>query len=545
MRFSALLTRTISPAAKSGLLVFGFFFSIYAFTSQGSIQSADGKIMYLLTQSLLERGSLAHTEQVSLQDPDGEKYSKYGVGMSLLAVPFYLAGKMLAQLLGIPAGQATLFCVGMLNAFVTAFNCALLHRFATHRFGFRAGTANLLALAFGLSSIAWYYSEDFMSEPATTGLLLAAAYCLTGEHTLGTRRSRLLAGLFLGCAATTRLAALVALPGFVLYLLARCEGANRASLKAFLRETAALAAPVLVFLAAIGIYNQVRLGHPLETGYESGFQPDFFTGFFGLLFSPGKSVFVYNPVLLCGCLALPLFFRSRPQAAILFGWIVAAHLMLFSFWHSWYGGMGWGSRLMAVTLPFWILPVGFLLDKPGLDLKRGFAAAVALGIVVQIPSLIVNPARYHYDLRERFPVEAEHLLLYSPLHSPAIQQIRQVAVVLSGLTDEAAMRERVALAQAGKRFLGGDNREVLEKGLAVNAPNFWWYYMYRFGYPAHVTFVPAALLLLSAWLCGVTMFRTHRHRPSLQSTNRNRKNDHEEQMERRRRASRGENVCQP
>ena len=488
--------------------MFCFFLSIYAFTSQGSIQSADGKIMYYLTQSLVEEGSLAHSERVAADDPDGKKFSKYGIGMSLLAAPFYLTGKILSRLLGIPQSQATLFCVSMLNAIVTALNCLLLHRFATRRFAFPQSHANMLALAFGLSTIAWYYSEDFMSEPATTGLLLTAAYCITGENTLGRNRSRWLAGLFLGCAATTRLAALVAVPGFFLYLLARCEGINRQALRPCIQEMTCLAAPVLFFVAAIGIYNQVRFGHPLETGYESGFQPDFFTGFFGLLFSPGKSIFVYNPVLIIGCLSLPLFFRTRPHAALLFGWIVAAHLMLFSFWHSWYGGMGWGPRLMAVALPFCVLPIGCLLQKPCCNRTRWIAAAIALGIVIQIPSAIVNPARYYYDLRERFPDDADHLLVYSPLHSPAMHQMRQVAAVLSGLGDDDAMRERVALAAAGTRFLGEANRVVLEKGLALNAPNFWWYYMYRFGYPAHVTLFPAALLLLSAWLCGVTMFRT-------------------------------------
>ncbi len=507
MRPSGLFRIFPLSAVKPGVIVFCFFFSVYAFTSQGSIQSADGKIMYLLTQSIVERGSLAHSERVAAADPEGEKFSKYGVGMSLLAVPFYIIGKFLASLSGVPKDQATLFCVGMVNAFVTALNCALLHRFATHRFGFTRGVANVLALAYGLSSIAWYYSEDFMSEPATTGLLLAAAYCLTGEHTLGIPRSRILAGVFLGCAATTRLAALVALPGFFLYLLARCESTDKKTRRSLLRDTAALAVPVAVFLAGILIYNRARFGHPFETGYESGFRPDVFSGFFGILFSPGKSVFLYNPVLLFGCLALPLFFRTRPHMALLFGWIAAAHLMLFSFWHSWYGGMGWGPRLMAVTLPFLILPVGFLLQKNSPDLRRWVAAAVALGIVVQIPALVVSPSRYYYDLRERFPDQAERLLVISPLHSPAFNQMRQVAAVLDGLNDEAAMRERVALAQERIRFLGADNREVLEKGLALNAPNFWWYYMHLFGYPAHVTFLPAALLLLSAWVCGVTMFR--------------------------------------
>ncbi len=90
---------------KQNLTIFLFFFAVFALTGQGSIQSSDGKIMFLLTESLVERQSLMIAE---LDNALGlPTYSKYGIGMSILAIPFYLVGKILSMIMGIDPAMAT------------------------------------------------------------------------------------------------------------------------------------------------------------------------------------------------------------------------------------------------------------------------------------------------------------------------------------------------------------------------------------------------------------------------------------------------------
>ena len=148
---------------KIQLLLFLFFLSIYVLTGQGSIQSVDGKIMFFLTQAMVENQSVSFSEVVSIEGASGPQFSKYGLGMSVLAIPFYIFGKALSLLLGIEASLATQFSVSMINALLTALSCLVTFQFATNRFNFSPRTALLLASGFGLSTIAWYYSEDFMS----------------------------------------------------------------------------------------------------------------------------------------------------------------------------------------------------------------------------------------------------------------------------------------------------------------------------------------------------------------------------------------------
>ena len=145
----------LSPERKNRLAIFCFFLSVYLLTGQGSIQSADGRIMFLLTQSMVENHRLSFTERISQDDPEGKKYSKYGIGMSVLAVPFYLAGKALSAVLPIEPYYATVFCVSTINALITALSCLLIYRFGCERFGFSHRTSTLLALGYGLSTMLW------------------------------------------------------------------------------------------------------------------------------------------------------------------------------------------------------------------------------------------------------------------------------------------------------------------------------------------------------------------------------------------------------
>ena len=125
---------------------------------------------------MVENQSLSFSESVTVTETQDPQYSKYGLGMSVLAVPFYVLGKVLSALLGIEESMATQFTVSMINGILTAFSCVMIYCFALDRLSFRYSTGLFLAAGFGLSTIAWYYSEDFMSEPATTLFLLTAVY---------------------------------------------------------------------------------------------------------------------------------------------------------------------------------------------------------------------------------------------------------------------------------------------------------------------------------------------------------------------------------
>jgi hypothetical protein len=491
---------------KIHLMLFLFFFSVYALTGQGSIQSADGKIMFLLTQAMVENQSVSFSESVTPEDKPGPKFSKYGLGMSVLAIPFYLSGKALSFLLGIEASLSTQFAVSMINSLLTALSCLMIYRFATDRFDFSARTGLFLACGFGLSTIAWYYSEDFMSEPATTLFLLSAVYCVTGKDPTTRKRDMIWAGTFLALAVFCRLAVLVVIPGFIIYQWMVWVETEKRNVNELVMDLVRPALPVIAILVIIMIYNYARFADPLETGYEK-FSGRFLVGFFGILFSPGKSLFLFNPLTLFGCLSFGLCFRKQRKMAVLFGWLIVSHLLLFSFWHGWQGGMSWGPRMMLVVLPYLIFPIGFILLEYRQAVKIPVLVVLLVGILIQLPSVTVNIARYYYEMSQDFGSQGHDRLLFTPKYSQLIGQFRQVVVVFENLDDDFQMGQMVSMAKKGQRFLGADISVVLENGLAVNAPNFWWYYMRLFGYPFYFWLLPPVALVGIIAASGYKLYR--------------------------------------
>ncbi|HJT78472.1 MAG TPA: hypothetical protein VJ739_14810, partial [Gemmataceae bacterium] len=108
----------------------------------------------------------------------------------------------------------------------------------------------------------------------------------------------------------------------------------------------------------------------------------------GVLFSPARGVFVYQPWLLLGAAALlPAVRRRLPasRAPCPAGWplfcaaVIVLQLAVVSAWSMWWGGICWGSRLASEIIPLAALlcvrPVaGLWAYRPG----RGIILALAL-----------------------------------------------------------------------------------------------------------------------------------------------------------------------
>src|SRR5207253_2086134 len=79
--------------------------------------------------------------------------------------------------------------------------------------------------------------------------------------------------------------------------------------------------PVIVAVLLTLYYNDIRFGNPLDTGYlrdETLGVGSFWAGLAGMLFSPGRSMFVYSPILLASVPALVAFWRRDKSTAALF-----------------------------------------------------------------------------------------------------------------------------------------------------------------------------------------------------------------------------------
>ena len=78
-------------------------------------------------------------------------------------------------------------------------------------------------------------------------------------------------------------------------------------MSAALAGAGAFATPILITGALLMLYNFVRFGGPLETGYHfdsgEGFTTPFLIGFWGLVFSPYRGVFWHTPLFVASVAA--------------------------------------------------------------------------------------------------------------------------------------------------------------------------------------------------------------------------------------------------
>jgi hypothetical protein len=210
------------------------------------------------------------------------------------------------------------------------------------------------------------YAKQLWSEPYSLFTLFAAFYfllCFRDERHV---RDAFIAGIALGFAVATRVPNAALVPFFAWYGFAQdLSGLPRPDRSA--RRLIAFALPLALIAISIAWYDWVRYGNPLATGYRADetFSTPILLGLYGLLFSPGKGLFVYVPFLAALAFALPMFYRRARRETLLMLAIFAVYLATFSTWYYWWGGTNWGPRFLVPTIPFLVLAVAPAVEITG------------------------------------------------------------------------------------------------------------------------------------------------------------------------------------
>ena len=218
MQATATRHRDIQPNDRSiAFLIFGFLLAAYLFTYTGVIQSSDGLAMFATTESMARRGSI-DANQVLWMDvqqgsygPDGNLYSRKGLGMPLLALPLVWLAKHW-RIVGLV--QAAL----LLNPVLTAWTAGLIFR-TGRRLDWTRNASIAAALIFGLGTMAWPYTQTFFSDPISAWGLFAAAYGLLSYSQSGYKRYLGMGGLAWGLAYLSRTVNLLTLPIYLVALI--------------------------------------------------------------------------------------------------------------------------------------------------------------------------------------------------------------------------------------------------------------------------------------------------------------------------------------
>lgn len=135
--------------------------------------------------------------------------------------------------------------------------------------------------------------------------------------------------------------------------------------------------------------NYARTGNILNSGYEIDFSTPLLTGLYGLLFSSGKSVFLFSPILLLYAYAAAELWRDA-KTRWLVSWSLALLVGQFLFvckWWDWSGDDSWGPRLVLFSTTAALVVVA----ASSWASSKWFAALAALGFIVQLPAMLMGP----------------------------------------------------------------------------------------------------------------------------------------------------------
>lgn len=388
------------PALGLAVVLWSFVFATLCLTSGTKPIAGDASLMCAAASSLLNEGTLAvqPTRRDVSPGPDGRHYVKYPLLTVLQCLPALMLRDAVER--RAPGDPALYVLAPQLVPHAIAALLAVGAFYLGLQLGLPAAAGVAFALLVTFTTPVWVGARSLYSE--TLQAMLTMWWMVAALRARDPSRWGAWAalGILCGLALNAKITLLVLpLAAFVDQLHERWTAARfRAAL---------VALPGVLFGAgAFLAYNHARYGDVFAQGYgahadgELGFSVPLASGVYGLLFSSGKSVFLYAPLLLAAAWAVPSWYRERRRDL----WLIAIPslftLLVIGKWWAWSGDWGWGPRLLLPVVPLACVPIVRWLGpavrwRPRLSI----AALAAIGSYVQVLALCIEPSEYLHMVR--------------------------------------------------------------------------------------------------------------------------------------------------
>jgi len=378
--------------------------AVYAVFTHGGIRSPDSEVAFRTAESLARRGTFAVDGYLDAwpgfgfaPGTDGRLYSRYQPLQTLLMAPLVrLSGPLsrsetLQRLLypvpgshyvtwsppvvigmppADPAPHLLRFLVMSFGVFVSALQVVVFFFLIVKLTGsVRSGWLASILYAFCTMNLS--YAGTLFKEPLV-GLLTLGAFLLLVPSRGTTRVEghawRLpLSGFLAGLGVAAHLQGFLFLP-FV-GLLAAVYGYRDGGWKGLFRYTVLWGLGTLPVMALLGWHNVARFGHLLDTGFrasaaemqEQRFQSPV-TGLSGLLFSAGKGLLFYCPVVVLGALLWRRLHRDWPVESTVWALMALGRILFLASFRDWHGGFCLGPRYLLNLFPYLLVPLALEME---------------------------------------------------------------------------------------------------------------------------------------------------------------------------------------
>ena len=369
-----------------------------------------------------ERGEIA----AGVRGVGGKRYIAYDVGQSLLMLPGDWLGTQIQQVLPTVKPEYLRYVMVNLVIFIPLNVAAVVSCFWLLRlFNFQERIAGLTSIAWLLGTTVLSYAQvPFQNNQllllVTIGYATALAYIRYGRP-----RFAMFSGLSLAGAFLIRMTSIIHTFTVLLFLVGCIAYQSRNTFKVLRGVGLWIVGFIPLFLLGRG-FDTIRYGSFWITGQRLATQqlntdpiwsglPELpanypfinepYVGILGVLFSPAKSIFLYDPLLL-PCLVLGVVFWKRLSPYIQWYLVtitldLGLHMVLTSRMDFWHGDWAWASRYHVTSIHLLLIPLValfierlLLARRLSVWLMRGI---LTVAIAVQIASVTLP---YHLEIAE-------------------------------------------------------------------------------------------------------------------------------------------------
>jgi Dolichyl-phosphate-mannose-protein mannosyltransferase len=360
-------------------------------------------------------------ENVGVLGVDGKRYVAYDMGQPLLMLPADWVGTQLSKVFPrvkpylLREFAVSLFVVIPLNILLV-LSCYWLLRL----FDFQENIAGFASLICLLGTTILHYAQTFQQNNPVLLCTILGYACTLAYIKTNKVSFVFLSGLAVGAAILIRSTSIIHAITVFGFLIS-CLIYKKFKLNRLLKTVIFWGIGLFPFFFISKLFSYLRFGDfwasaaslsikqirngdifaglpELPSNYPFIHPP--YIGILGVLFSPAKSIFIYDPLLLpCLVLGIILFKKLTPYIKMyfissIFGLIF--HIIVTSKLDFWHGDGSWAARYHVTSVHLLVIPLIAVITLEMLSLNRIkrflISSLIILSILVQFPSLVFDPS---------------------------------------------------------------------------------------------------------------------------------------------------------
>jgi len=316
-------------------------------------------------------------------EPTGKVVSVYPVLPGILAVPIYY----FVDLLGFDITAHTKLLSKITSSLIASLAVVFMYLALSQIF--RPKTSLFMALIFGFATNIWTVASRGLWQHGPSVLFINISLFLLF---LGQKKSKYLAwvGFFAGWAIWSRPSDLLLFLPIFIYI---CVHHRKQIIKFLILGSIPIG---LLFTYSYIYYHQFK---NLGQAQVYHFTNNIFNGLLGLFFSPSHGLLTHSPIFIFAFVAIYFVFTKK-EFNPLYKYISIGTILLwllYSKWVMWWGGWGFGYRLLIEMLPGLLVLLAIfwekLLDNKNIILKYFFVILVCLSFYIEIIGAFFSPCR--------------------------------------------------------------------------------------------------------------------------------------------------------